>query len=434
MIARPFYLEKLIRAKGNGFPKVITGLRRCGKSYLLGVIFVDYLKSQGVDEKHILVLELDDALNAKYRDPLNLLDYVIARTEDEATHYVILDEIQEVYSIVNPELTGGIHRKAMDDDEDIISFVDVILALSRRRNIDVYVTGSNSRMLSNDIVTQFRDKATNISMAPLSFSEFHLYSGGSEEKDYAEYALHGGMPLAVLKSRLDKEEYLKGLFQTTYFKDVLEHHHFRRSDVLEETCNVVCQTIGQLQNAERIANRIRSVHRIQATKETISDYLDAMKDAFLIAPADRYDLKGGSLIGGSRKYYLADVGLRNARLSFAFPDQGQIMENIIFNELRYHGYSVSVGSFDSIEKDGGGNSVRKTYEVDFLAVKGGESIYVQACYSLFDAETLSRETRPYDLLRNSLRKVIVTKDPLPKSKTANGYEIIGITEFLLSIE
>ena len=434
MIDRPSYLEKLIRAKGNGFPKVITGLRRCGKSYLLGVLFVNHLKAEGVDEKHIITLELDDALNAKFRDPLNLLDHVVHCVQDDATHYVILDEIQEVYSIVNPELTDGRHQKAKDGDEDIISFVDVVLALSRKKNLDVYVTGSNSKMLSTDIVTQFRDKATNIAMSPLSFSEFHLYSGGSEERDYAMYSLYGGMPLAVLKSRQDREDYLKGLFQTTYFKDVLDHHQFRRSDVLEETCNVVCQTIGQLQNAQRIANRIRSAHRIEVSKETISDYLDAMKDAFMIRPAVRYNLKGGSIIGGSRKYYLADVGLRNARLSFAFPDQGQIMENIIFNELLFHGYSVSVGSFDSIEKDENGNSMRKTYEIDFLAVKGGESIYVQSCYSLADAETLARESRPYDLLRNSRRKFIVVKDSVPRSKTESGYEVVGITEFLLTIE
>jgi len=433
MIARPFYLNKLIRAMGNGFPKVITGVRRCGKSYLLENIFVSYLTEHGTPKKNIIVIALDDASNAKYRDPLNLLDHVIELTEGDDAHYVILDEIQEVYSIVNPELTEGKHVKAKGSDEDIVSFVDVVLALSRRKNLDVYVTGSNSRMLSSDVVTQFRDKATNIAMAPLSFSEFHAYSKQSEERDYAEFALHGGMPLAVLKDKLDKEEYLKSLFQTTYFKDVLEHHHFRRSEVLEEVCNAASQTIGQLQNAEKLANRLRSTHHIEVTKETVSDYLDAFVDAFLLRKAERYDLKGGAMIGGSRKYYFADPGLRNARLSFSFPDQGQIMENIIFNELIYHGYSVSVGSFDSIEKTAEGTSVRKTNEVDFLAVLGGESIYIQSCYSMADAETISRESRPFDLLRDARRKVIVVKDSVARSKTASGYEIVGVTEFLLGL-
>lgn len=418
---------------GNGFPKVITGLRRCGKSYLLETIFVSYLIAHGVDERNIIVIELDDATNAKYRDPLNLLDRVIALSKGSKPYYVILDEIQEVYSIVNPELTGGKHVKAKEKDKEIISFVDVVLALSRRKNLDVYVTGSNSKMLSSDVVTQFRDKATNIAMAPLSFSEFHAYSKQSEERDYAEFALHGGMPLAVLKDQTDKEEYLKGLFQTTYFKDVLEHHHFRRSEVLEEVCTMASQTIGQLQNAEKLANRLRSVHRIDVTKETVSDYLDAFIDAFLLRKAERYDLKGGTIIGGSRKYYFADPGLRNSRLSFSFPDQGQIMENIIFNELIYHGYTVSVGSFDSVEKNEEGTSVRKTNEVDFLAVLGGESIYIQSCYSLPDAETISRESRPFDLLRDARRKIIVVKDPVGRSKTASGYEIIGISEFLLGL-
>ena len=433
MIQRPLYLEKLIKAKDNGFPKVITGLRRCGKSYLLTDIFPAYLRSVGVSEKAMIYIALDDDKNECLRDPIELGKHIRKLTRDQNTrYYVFLDEIQKVYSIVHPSLTDGRRILAKSRDENVVSFVDVVLGLSREKNIDLYVTGSNSKMLSSDIVTEFRDKATEIPMRPLSFEEFHAYSGKEKLQDYFKYALHGGMPLAVLKEGSEKEEYLASLFSKVYFRDILEHHHIRKSESLHELCTFLAQTSGQLLNVTKLRNRLKSEKKRDISATAVSDYIDAFEDSFLLQKAERFDLKGGALIGATRKYYFSDLGLRGARLSFAFPDMGQVMENIIYNELVYHGYQVRIGCFDSVEKKDGA-SVRVSYEVDFYATKAGEDMYVQSCYSIGDPHTKEREKRPLSLLRDSKRKIIVVGDPIPHARTEEGYEVLNVADFLLSL-
>ena len=431
MIKREKYLSQLIKAKNNGFPKVITGIRRCGKSFLLKEIYRDYLLSEKTPPNHIITIDLDEDKNAPYRDPIRLGEYVRSICTEKEKYYVFLDEIQKVYSIINPNLTDGKHLPATANDSDIISFVDVVLGLSHERNIDLYVTGSNSKMLSSDIITEFRDKATNIHLAPLSFEEFYNYTGGYETEALYTYMQYGGMPLAVLKDDEEKKEYLKGLFETTYFRDIVERNHLRRGEELDELCNIISASSGELLNSERISNTFLSVRKSKIDKKTVEDYVGYFVDAFLLREARRYDIKGKKEIGALRKYYFTDTGLRNARLNFVFPDEGQMIENIVYNELCYNGYSVNVGTFDSVEKDKNGKSIRKTNEVDFYAQKGIRAYYIQVTSDMSDENTRKREIRPYILLNDQIQKIIVVNKPIKENRDEKGFTIIGVTDFLL---
>jgi len=431
MIERNVYLNKLIKSKENGFPKVITGIRRCGKSYLLKEIYKKYLLENGVKETNILILELDEEENSKYRDPIFLGEYVRNFCKDKSMCYVFLDEIQKVISIVNPVLTNGEHIIAKSDDEEVISFVDVILGLSRKPNIDLYVTGSNSKMLSKDIITEFRDKATNISVYPLSFEEYYNYVGGSTTDAMFEYMQHGGMPLAVLKSENDKEEYLKGLFETTYFKDIIEHNKLYKSESLDELCNIISELTGSLLNSKKISDTFKSVKHEDIDKQTVDKYIDYFKDAFILREARRYDLKGREEIGALQKYYFIDTGLRNARLNFAFPDEGQMLENVVYNELIYNGYTVNVGTFETIEKNKEGKSIRITNEVDFYATKNKRRLYIQVSKDISNEKTMARELRPYHKLNDQIQKIVVINKPIKETFDKEGYTIIGVADFLL---
>jgi len=431
MIERNVYLNKLIKSKENGFPKVITGIRRCGKSYLLKEIYKKYLLENGVKETNILILELDEEENSKYRDPIILGEYVRNFCKDKSMCYVFLDEIQKVISIVNPVLTNGEHIIAKSDDEEVISFVDVILGLSRKPNIDLYVTGSNSKMLSKDIITEFRDKATNISVYPLSFEEYYNYVGGSTTDAMFEYMQHGGMPLAVLKSENDKEEYLKGLFETTYFKDIIEHNKLYKSESLDELCNIISELTGSLLNSKKISDTFKSVKHEDIDKQTVDKYIDYFKDAFILREARRYDLKGREEIGALQKYYFIDTGLRNARLNFAFPDEGQMLENVVYNELIYNGYAVNVGTFETIEKSKEGKSIRITNEVDFYATKNKRRLYIQVSKDISNEKTMARELRPYHKLNDQIQKIVVINKPIKETFDKEGYTIIGVADFLL---
>ncbi len=431
MIERNVYLNKLIKSKENGFPKVITGIRRCGKSYLLKEIYKKYLLENGVKETNILILELDEEENSKYRDPIFLGEYVRNFCKDKSMCYVFLDEIQKVISIVNPVLTNGEHIIAKSDDEEVISFVDVILGLSRKPNIDLYVTGSNSKMLSKDIITEFRDKATNISVYPLSFEEYYNYVGGSTTDAMFEYMQHGGMPLAVLKSENDKEEYLKGLFETTYFKDIIEHNKLYKSESLDELCNIISELTGSLLNSKKISDTFKSVKHEDIDKQTVDKYIDYFKDAFILREARRYDLKGREEIGALQKYYFIDTGLRNARLNFAFPDEGQMLENVVYNELIYNGYAVNVGTFETIEKSKEGKSIRITNEVDFYATKNKRRLYIQVSKDISNEKTMARELRPYHKLNDQIQKIVVINKPIKETFDKEGYTIIGVADFLL---
>lgn len=431
MIKRDKYLKLLIDNKDNGFPKVITGIRRCGKSYLLKEIFKAYLIEQSIPEENILIVELDDDKNIMYRDPISLGEYVRGFCDGKAKCYVFLDEVQKIFSIVNPVLTDGKHVLAKSTDEQVVSFVDVILGLSREKNIDLYVTGSNSKMLSSDIITEFRDKAVNIPLQPLSFEEFVAFKGVSKSDALFEYMQFGGMPLAVVKQETEKKEYLKNLFETTYFKDIIERNKLRKSSSLDELCNVISSLTGQLLNAEKIANTFKTVKKEKLDTLTVEKYIGYFVDSFLLREAKRYDLKGRTEIGALRKYYFLDTGLRNARLNFAFPDEGQMLENIVYNELIYNGYTVNVGTFDTVEKDKDEKSVRKTNEVDFFARRGINQFYIQVSSSIADAKTRARELRPYFLLNDQVRKIIVINQNVSEALDENGFVIIGAVDFLL---
>ena len=437
---RQKYLNQLINSKWNGFAKIITGIRRCGKSYLLKELFYEHLISSGEKPGNIIILELDDAKNSKYRNPLELNKHILELTKvKKQRFYVFLDEIQRVYTIINPDLTDGKTVLAKESDTEVISFVDVVLGLSHEKNIDLYVTGSNSKMLSSDIVTEFRDKATEIHLAPLSFTEYYEYENskpdnklGKQELFY-EYMMHGGMPLAVLKPEDEKENYLKGLFETTYLKDIVERKKIRKTEALDELCTILSDCTGELLNAEKIANTFASRKREKIDKETVTSYIDSFKDAFIINEVKRYDLKGRNYINSTRKYYFCDTGLRNARLDFMYKDEGHLLETIVLNELMYNGYNVNVGSFDSVEKDKNGKSVRKNYEIDFMAVKGNMRMYLQIADNISESKTKNRETRPFLLLNDQIKKVIVINRPVKESLDENGFTIIGVVDFLLSL-
>lgn len=431
MIERKLYLSKLISAKENGFPKIITGVRRCGKSYLLKEIYIKYLLEKGIQEKNIIIIELDDLRNVRYRNPIELDKYIREKCDVNTMNFVFIDEIQLVSTIVNPIYTQGKYVIAKNNDKDVISFVEVVLGLSREKYIDLYATGSNSKMLSTDIITEFRDKATNISLSPLSFEEFSKYKNDSSSDTIFEYMRYGGMPLAVLKNSDEKKEYLKSLFETTYFKDIIEHNKLRKSDALDSLCNIISEGTGQLFNSQKISNTYKSVAKEQIDKETIRQYIDYFIDAFILKEATRFDVKGNREIGALRKYYFVDNGLRNARLNFAYEDEGQMLENMVYNELVYNGYTVNVGAFEKYEKDRNGKSIRNTYEIDFIAKKGNKKYYIQICENLSSPETRIREMRPFLALNDSFQKIIVVNKPLEETIDSNGFIIIGVADFLL---
>ncbi len=431
MIERNVYLSKLISSKGNGFPKIITGVRRCGKSYLLKEIFKKHLLGEGVSEDNIIIVELDNLKNVKYRNPIELDKYIRNKCNVNTINYVFIDEVQLVTTIVNPIFTNGEYVIAKEDDKDVISFVEVVLGLSREKYIDLYATGSNSKMLSSDVITEFRDKATNISLYPLSFEEFSNYKNSSSSDTVFEYMRYGGMPLAVLKDINDKKDYLKGLFETTYFKDILEHNRLEKTEALDSLCNIISEGTGQLFNSQKIADTYKSVTKDSIDKDTVKKYIDYFVDAFILREATRYDVKGNNEIGALRKYFFVDNGLRNARLNFAYDDEGQMLENMVYNELLYNGYTVNVGTFEKYEKNKNGESVRKTYEIDFVAQRGIKKYYIQVASDISNAETKARELKPFFALKDSIQKIIVINKPLEESLDLNGFTVIGIADFLL---
>lgn len=430
MIKRDIYLNQLIRSKNNGFPKVITGIRRCGKSFLIKEIFVNYLKENGINENNILIIELDNDINITYRNPIELGKYVREFCKGKKDCYVFIDEIQLVTSVINPAFTNGKIILAKKDDKNVISFVETILGLSREKNIDLYVTGSNSKMLSSDIITEFRDKATNISLYPLSFAEFYEYKGGSKTDSLYEYMQYGGVPLAVLKDVDDKKIYLNQLFNTTYFADIIEHNNLKRSESLDELSNIISECTGDLLNSQKIADTYKSVKHENIDKETVERYLQFFIDAFIIKEATRYDVKGRKEIGATRKYYFTDVGLRNARINFAFGDEGKILENIIYNELVFNGYSVNIGTYEKVEKDKDGKSIKVNYEIDFLATKNNRSYYVQVSDNINNEKTRNREIKPYISLNDQIQKIIVVNKPIDETRDENGFTIIGAFDFM----
>ena len=432
MILRQKYLNLLLESKNNGFPKVITGIRRCGKSFLLNTIYKNYLLENKVPKQNIIQIDLTLISNALYRDPINLYEHVIDLTKaNEGTSYVFLDEIQQVYPILNPALTDGKHIKAKDDDTEVITFVDLVLDLASKSNIDLYITGSNSKMLSSDIVTQFHDKAINIKLLPLSFEEFLKYSKTNENEAIAEYLTYGGMPLAVTKKGVAKENYLKELFETTYLKDIIERNKLKKVEALDELCTLLATCVGDLINSNSLAELYAKKTNRKIDPDTINSYLNHFIDSFILTEAFRYDVKGKNVINSTKKYYYIDLGLRNARLNFVYSDVGKTLENLVFNELIYNDYKVNVGTFDVFSKDENNKTIRKSLEIDFLAEKGARKYYIQVCNDLTNEKTMSREIKPYIALNDQITKIVVINRPIKEYHDANGFTIIGLTEFLL---
>lgn len=425
MIARPDYLNKLISKKENGLIKIITGNRRCGKSYLLFTIYHEYLVSAGIAENQIIELALDETVNAKYRNPIELDSYIRSLVWDKSKqYYVFLDEIQKVDEIQN---------LYVDNPNSKITFVDTVLGLMKIKNVDLYITGSNSKMLSSDILTEFRDRGDEIRVYPLSFAEFYTSFKGDKNEAWKEYYTYGGMPLAVTKKTPEeKSKYLKDLFTGTYLKDVLERHTITNSTSdLEELLNIISSSIGSLTNPLNLSNTFKTVKKRNLAPETISTYLDYFKDAFLIDSAVRYNIKGKKYISTPLKYYFVDVGLRNARLNFRQQEENHIMENIIFNELKIRGFDVDIGVIEHNTKDATGKSRRNFLEIDFVANKGSNRFYIQSALYVDTQEKREQETQSLNRIHDSFKKIVVVKDDIEPWQDDKGIQYIGIEQFLL---
>lgn len=425
IIKRDRYLQKLIAKKDNGLIKIITGIRRCGKSFLLFNLYHEYLNSVGIDDVHIIELALDEAMNARYRNPMELDAYIRSKIKDSSQkYYIFIDEIQMTVSIPNPYI---------NDKSARIGFVDVLLGLMKIRNADIYVTGSNSRMLSSDIMTEFRGRGDEIRVNPLTYGEF--YSAFEEDKRHAwrEYYTYGGMPLILSqKSHEEKSKYLKDLFAKTYVTDVLEHNRIANDQsVLEDLINVVSSSVGSLTNPTKLSNTFKSVKHTQISSNTISKYLDFFIDAFIMRKAQRYDIKGKRYINSLMKYYFTDVGLRNARLNFRQQEENHIMENVIFNELAAREFDIDVGVVEYNHLDEKGKKVRTQLEVDFVANNGSRRYYIQSAFLIDSEEKRKQEINSLMRVPDSFRKIVVVRDDILPWHDDNGILYVGIEQFLL---
>ena len=425
MIERKKYLDMLIRKKENGMVKVITGIRRCGKSYLLFDIYHKYLNSVGVDDTHIIELALDDDENIRWRNPIELGKHIRElMTDKERMYYIFLDEIQKVAEIPNPYLPGT---------DEKVGFVDVVLGLMKIKNADVYVTGSNSKMLSSDILTEFRGRGDEIRVNPLSFSEFYSAYAGDKRDAWQEYFTYGGMPLVMQqKTHEDKATYLRDLFDKIYLDDIITRNKIGHDkSVLEDLLDVISSSVGSLTNPSKLSKTFASVKKASISDDTIAKYLDHFIDAFLLYKAQRFDVKGRKYIGSPLKYYFSDIGLRNARLNFRQQEENHIMENIIYNELRYRDYSVDVGIVEYNHKNTERKSVRSQLEIDFVANNGSDRLYIQSALNVSDEEKRMQEVNSLKRVNDSFRKIVVVKDNIIPWHDDDGIYYIGVEKFLL---
>ncbi len=425
IIERKQYLDKLIAKKENGLIKVITGIRRCGKSFLLFEIYHGYLNSIGVEDSCIIELALDEARNARYRNPLELDQYIREQiAEKEKKYYVFIDEIQKVSEIQNPYV---------DDPQAKIGFVDVLLGLMKIKNVDLYVTGSNSRMLSSDILTEFKDRGDEIRINPLTYREFYAAFPGEKRHAWKEYYTYGGMPLVLSKkTHEEKSKYLKDLFAKTYLTDVIEHNKIDNDQlVLEDLLNIVSSSIGSLTNPTKLANTFKSVKQVSIAPNTIGKYLDYFIDEFLLYKAYRYDIKGKKYLETPLKYYFTDVGLRNARLNFRQQEENHIMENIVYNELMAREFDVDVGVVEYHTRDENGKKIRTQLEIDFVANKGSKRYYIQSALTVADEEKRRQETNSLYRVIDSFKKIVVVKDDIIPWHDEKGILYVGIEQFLL---
>ena len=408
-IKRDRYLNLLISKKHNGLIKVITGMRRCGKSYLLFTLFKDYLLSEGIEKSHIIEIAFDAYENKQYRDPDVLYPYLKEKIKDDGMYYVLLDEVQ---------LLG--------------EFEAILNSLTRMKNVDVYVTGSNARFLSKDVITEFRGRGDEVHMYPLSFAEFMSVYPGTKQDGWNEYMLYGGLPLVLSFTTPDQKiAFLKSLFEETYISDIVGRHNIRNKAELEELLNILSSAIGSLTNPEKLAATFRSVKNKKISSNTIKKYIDYLCDSFLIDSAVRYDVKGKKYIDTPVKYYFTDMGLRNARLNFRQLEETHSMENIIFNELKIRGFNVDVGVIMQYDTNEKGNSIRKQLEIDFVCNKGSKRYYIQSAYAIPDQAKMEQEQRSLMLTGDFFKRIIITKDTPAPYYNENGVLIMSVYDFLL---
>lgn len=406
-INRNRYLNTLLRKRNNGLIKIITGIRRCGKSYLLGTIFKNALIDEGVPENHILHMSLDSFENEKYLNPKEFYTWATEKITDNKTYYFLLDEIQ-----------------LMDRFESVLN------GLNEKPNVEVYVTGSNAKFLSKDIATEFAGRGDEIHMYPLSFSEFKSVYNGDNQHALQEYMLWGGIPLVVLAAEEDKAKLLKTLFEETYIRDIILKHKIRNQRELEDLLNILSSSIGSLTNPEKLMNTFRTVKKSKITANTIAKYIEYCEDSFLIESAKRYDIKGKAYIETPQKYYFTDLGLRNVRIGFRQNEPTHIMENIIYNELKIRGFEIDIGVVPVIEKNEKAMSVKKQLEIDFICTMGIKKYYIQSAYSLPDSTKREQEIRPFIKSGDSFKKIVITNDITPPVYDDNGILTINFLDFL----
>ena len=403
-------MNKLISKRHNGLIKVVTGMRRCGKSYLLFNLFKEYLVNEGVAENHIIEIAFDSFENKRYRDPEVLFPYIMEKMSDERMYYVLLDEVQ-----------------MLDDFESVLN------SLGRKQNVDVYVTGSNAKFLSKDIITEFRGRGDEVHMYPLTFGEFMSVYDGDKQEGWRDYVLFGGIPLVLGFETADqKSDFLKSLFEETYISDITGRNNIRNKAELEELLNILSSAIGSLTNPSKLSATFKSVKNKSISKDTIIKYIDYLRDSFLIDSAIRYDIKGKKYINTPSKYYFTDLGLRNARLNFRQVEETHVMENIIFNELKVRGYNVDVGVVVMNEVDKNGKKIRKQLEVDFVCNKGSKRFYIQSAYALPDKEKMEQEQRSLVNTGDGFKKIIITKDAVAPLYNEEGILVMSVYDFLLN--
>lgn len=409
-IKRDRYLNTLISKKHNGLIKVIIGMRRCGKSYLLFTFFKKHLLSEGVDEAHIIEIAFDAFENKKFRDPDVLYPYLKEQIKDDAMYYVLLDEVQ---------LLG--------------EFESILNSLIRMKNVDVYVTGSNARFLSKDVVTEFRGRGDEVHMYPLNFAEFMSVYQGTKQDGWNEYMLYGGIPLVLEFSTPDQKiAFLKSLFEETYISDIVGRHNIRNEAELEELLNILSSAIGSLTNPEKLSATFQTVKKKKISNVTIKRYIDYLSDSFLIDSAIRYDVKGKKYIGTPVKYYFTDMGLRNVRLNFRQIEETHSMENIIFNELKMRGFNVDVGVIVQYDTNEKGNSIRKQLEIDFVCNQGSKRYYIQSAYAIPDQAKMEQEQRSLMLTGDFFKRIIISKDTPAPYYNESGVLIMSVYDFLLN--
>lgn len=430
MIKRDEYLNRLISKKENGLIKIITGIRRCGKSYLLFELYKGYLNEQGIDDSHIIQIPLDKKGYEDYRNPDRLYEYILQNTNENEKFYIFIDEIQLCYRIKKEEIDEA---SVPEEDRALLytTFYDILNDLMARKNLDIYVTGSNSRLLSKDVATNFRDRGCEIQVYPLSFREYYDYSGLEKADAWEEYMTYGGMPLAVLeKNETEKADYLKNLFNKIYIADIKERYNLKDEAPLSCLIDVIFSSVGSLTNPHRLNNTLTSVQQLKLSDHTVKNYLEYLEDSFIIKKANRYDVKGKAYLDFPLKYYAVDIGLRNARLNFRQQERSHIMENIIFNELVSRGYSVDVGVVQ-VSSVKNGVQKRSNLEIDFIVNQGFNKIYIQSAFSIDDPDKKVQETKSLLNSGDFFKKIVVTGGNQKRYQDENGIIITGVIPFLL---